>query len=300
MFKRLRSVQAMIGISVCIAALGESAIAQQRVDRNVVYGVLSGLSLNMDVYYPEESNARGVILIPGSGWDGREAGYTNWEVKAGNNFINSLRDAIVDAGFTVFMPNHRMAPVYKYPTAVHDAQRAVRYVRHNASSYSIDGSLLAAIGHSSGGYLAAMLGVLDDDPERLDSVHPVERESSRVQAVVAIAAPHDLTVNTPLYWPFTVAFMGERPPMDSGFSDYLREGLYAEASPVTHVTPDDAAFMLIHSVEDKYIAPEQLGIMTDAVRSANLSVESVSIESTFHNPPLDHASIVRWIEDKLF
>jgi hypothetical protein len=42
--------------------------AQLRVDKNVVYGMYSGLALLMDVYHPEKPNGYGVIVIPGSGW----------------------------------------------------------------------------------------------------------------------------------------------------------------------------------------------------------------------------------------
>lgn len=297
--RRSTQIQTIILVSLFFLASNLTASAQGRVDKDTVYGILSGLSLTMDVYYPADSIHRGVILIPGSGWDGRESGYTDWQVKAGSRYINQLRDVIVEAGFTVFMPNHRMAPVHKYPAAVDDARRAVRFIRHHAAEFSIDAVSLGAVGHSSGGHLVGMLGVLDDDPELQKSPHAVERESSRVQAVVTIAAPHDLTVNTPIYWPFTASFMGDRPPMDANFSEFLREGLYAEASTVTHVTPDDAAFMLIHATEDIYITPKQLPIMTEAVQAAGLPLETVSIDVNSHMPPLDHASIVRWLKSQL-
>jgi acetyl esterase/lipase len=203
-------IQIFILISLFLLTSNNTANAQGRVDKDTVYGILSGLSLTMDIYYPAESNHRGVILIPGSAWDGQESGYTDWQVKAGYDYINALRGSIVEAGFTVFMPNHRMAPKYKYPAAVDDARRAVRFIRHHAAAFSIEANSLGAVGHSSGGHLVGMLGVLDDDPELQKSQHAVERESSRVQAVVTIAAIHDLTVNSQILWPFTASFMGCR------------------------------------------------------------------------------------------
>lgn len=283
-------------LSVLMPLTGDT---QERIEQNVVHGILSGLALTMDAYYPADPNHRGVILIPGSVWDGRESGYTDWEVKAGYDYVNELRDALVQAGFTVFVPNHRMAPEHRYPAAVDDAQRAVRFIRHNASRFAVEASPLAALGHSSGGHLASMLGVLDDDPALQSSRHSVEHESSRVQAVVAIAAPHDLSASNHFLMPFTVAFIGERPPMDAEWQDYLREGRYAEASTVTHVTPDDAAFMLIHATEDRNVSPEHMAVMGAAARAAGLSVETVSIEVNSHSPELDHAAIVSWLEAQL-
>ncbi len=42
-------------------------LAELRVDKNIVYGMYSGLALLMDVHHPETPNGYGVVLIPGSG-----------------------------------------------------------------------------------------------------------------------------------------------------------------------------------------------------------------------------------------
>jgi acetyl esterase/lipase len=178
-------------ISVLLFGLTSTANAQDRVEKDVVFAVMSGLSLTMDIYRPDRSNNRGIIFVPGSGWDGGPRGYTDYQLKNGYDYVNDLRDSLVTAGFTVFVPNHRAAPEYQYPDAVNDIQRAVRFVRHNASRYSIDPYPLGAAGHSSGGHLVAMTGVLDDDVALQGSKYPEERVSSRTQAVATIAAPLD-------------------------------------------------------------------------------------------------------------
>ena len=42
-----------------------------KVDRNVVFGMYSGLALIMDVYYPEKPNGYAIIHVAGSGWTRR-------------------------------------------------------------------------------------------------------------------------------------------------------------------------------------------------------------------------------------
>ena len=42
--------------------------AEKKVEKNVVYGMYSGLGLLMDVYQPENPNGYGIIHIAGSGW----------------------------------------------------------------------------------------------------------------------------------------------------------------------------------------------------------------------------------------
>lgn len=273
--------------------------SQERVESNVIFGVMSGLALLTDVYYPAQPIGRAVILIPGSGWDGREVGYSSHQLKSGYPYVNDLRDSLVDEGFTVFSINHRAAPVHKYPAAVDDARRAVRFVRENADRFGIDPDLIAAIGHSSGGHLASMLGVLDDDKDHTTDNTLAASMSARVQAVVAIAAPQDLTVNTRVVAPYTVAFMGEAPPMDERFQNYIRSGIYAAASPAVHVSIDDAAFMLIYATQDEFVAVEHMEIMEEALNLAELTVELSVVDTNAHDPDLDHTAIARWLEKQL-
>lgn len=286
----------LMGLTVAFS--NTQAMATARVEQNVVYGMYSGLALTMGVYYPEESNRRGILLIPGSGWHNPGEGYADPELKAGYEYINSVRDALVARGFTVFVANHRSAPVFTYPAAVEDAQRAVRFVRHHASRFGVDPDLLGALGHSSGAHLVAMLGVEDGFGREHDD-DAVETNSSKVQAVVAIAAPFDLAAVSTQYGLATVvAFMGERPPRDEN-GVFLRKGRYGEASPVTHVTPDDAPFLIIQGKDDTVVPADQLDIMMRALRQANVNAEPILIEDGSHSPPLDLELISTWLEGRL-
>ena len=47
------------------------AATQPRVERNVIYGMYSGLALLLDVHYPEKPNGYGLVFISGSGWTSR-------------------------------------------------------------------------------------------------------------------------------------------------------------------------------------------------------------------------------------
>src|SRR3954468_9799460 len=104
-------------------------------EHNVVYGMVSGLALVMDVYRPETQNGYGIVHINGSGWHSALA-YSAEQLKESPNGLPYI-EALVYAGYTVFALNHRQAPRFKYPAAVDDVERAVRYVRHNASQWGI-------------------------------------------------------------------------------------------------------------------------------------------------------------------
>ncbi len=116
--------------------------------------------------------------------------------------------ALTRAGYTVFVVNHRAAPRFRYPAAVEDVQRAVRYVRHNAARYGVAPDRIGAIGYSSGGTLASLLGVLGGEGTPSDT-DPVQRESARVQCVVAGGAAFDFTkVQTLVGLPVMGSYLG--------------------------------------------------------------------------------------------
>jgi hypothetical protein len=57
----------LIAILTCLVVPTVSGFAQARVDKNVVYGMYSGLALLMDVHYPEKSNGYGIVFVAGRG-----------------------------------------------------------------------------------------------------------------------------------------------------------------------------------------------------------------------------------------
>ena len=109
--------------------------------------------------YPGTPNGYGIIFIPGSGW-GAPPGLDATPLKE-NSERHVYAGPLVAAGYTVFAVNHRAAPRFPYPAAVEDVQRAVRFVRYHATRYGVSPDRIGAMGGSSGGHLASLLGVLD-------------------------------------------------------------------------------------------------------------------------------------------
>jgi len=254
-----------------------TAQAQTRVDRNVVYGMYSGLALLMDVYYPDRPNGHAIIGIQGSGWNA-PLGYDAAPLKDRASAWRGL----TDAGYTLFSINHRASPRFEYPAAVEDAQRAVRYVRHNAKTFGINPDRIGAIGGSSGAHLAAMLGTLDGKGDETDSDR-VNRVSSKVQTVVAIFGPFDLTrVHTISGGPAVALFVGVRPAPEGTTSSAPEARRYAAASPVTYVTSDDAPFLLFHGDADQTVPVEQSQLMERALKNVGIPVEFITVPGGGH------------------
>ncbi|MCC6393429.1 MAG: alpha/beta hydrolase [Bryobacterales bacterium] len=265
----------LLAILLAAAALAGDGSVQS----NVVYGMYSGAALLMDVHRPANPNGYGIVYVSGSGWTSPLA-YSAAGLKSNAQSLQYAKP-LVEAGYTVFTVNHRSLPRFHYPAAVDDVQRAVRFVRHNAASFGIRPDRIGAAGGSSGGHLVSMLGTLDgkgkpDDPD------PVERESAKVQCVVARAAPIDFFRMKAAGISFVgMAVPAGKEPEVMKTEEYRT---YREASPVFHVTPDDPPFLLMHGDKDQSVPFAQSEEMEEALKAAGAPVKLIRVEGAGHGP----------------
>lgn len=284
-------------LSLIIAAV---SAAPSAVESNVVYGMYSGTALLLDVHRPEKPNGYGVIYISGSGWTAPMA-YSAPPLKSNEQSLQYAKP-LVEAGYTVFTINHRATPRFRYPAAIEDAQRAVRFIRHNASRYGIRPDRIGAVGGSSGGHLVSMLGTLDGQG-RANDPDPVERESSRVQCVVARAAPTDL-LKLPSN-PFVAMSVPTGDEATQKASEEYRT--LAVASPISHISRDDPPFFLIHGDKDLRVPFEQSIEFEKALRGAGIPANLLRIPGGGHgatfpgavNPPNYLKAMVEWVDRHL-
>ncbi len=235
-------------VSVVLLMAHQAAFAQGTVDRNVVYGMYSGLALLMDVYRPAQPNGIAIVAVQGSGWYSPMR-YDALPLKASRE-VTTHAQRFAAAGYTVFAINHRQAPRFRYPAPIEDVQRAVRFVRFHAAEYGVTPDRIGAWGSSSGGHMVELPGTMDGKGEASDS-DPVNRLDAKVQAVVALFAPSDLmllfsTMERPgaltslmgfSYQDPATAFVPARP-------DDFENRQYRDASPLTYVTRDDPPMVL--------------------------------------------------------
>jgi acetyl esterase/lipase len=280
------------------------------VERNVVYGMYSGLALLMDVHLPDEPNGYGLIMIPGSGWEA-PLGYGAEQLKHSYEIEHIFGLAeLSEAGYAVFIINHRATPRFEYPAPIEDAQRAVRFVRHNAAKFGVDAEHIGAIGGSSGGHLVSLLGTLDGLGITQDA-DPVNQQSAKVQVVVAIYPAVDfLDFETSNPWAggAITALLG---PTNPGWKppplfDPAANKLYQEASPTHYLTADDAPFLLIHGDADSVVPFSQSERMQAGLREANVEAKLIRVPGGDHGPGLiqengpDHVSdILEWLDNHL-
>jgi acetyl esterase/lipase len=99
------------------------------------------------LYLPEPGAASDtvVVVLPGGGY----SGHAEHEAAPIGRWLRSL-------GITAMVLRYRLAPVYRYPAMLDDAQEAVRLARTNAESWGVTPSRVGILGFSAGGHLAAI------------------------------------------------------------------------------------------------------------------------------------------------
>ena len=87
------------------------------------------------------------------------------------------------AGYNAFVCDYRVQP-YRHPVPLCDANRAVRFVRHNAARFGCDPSKIGILGFSAGGHLAVTACEHYDDVIGDDVYVPndIDKESARPDA----------------------------------------------------------------------------------------------------------------------
>jgi acetyl esterase/lipase len=308
------SVKALIA-AVVLLTVTMPGSAQPLVERNVVYGMYSGLALLMDVYKPSKPNGFAILAIQGSGWYSPMR-YDAPQLKS-HREVTAHAEGFAAHGYTVFVVNHRQAPRFRYPAPIEDAQRAVRFVRSRASEYGISADRIGAWGSSSGGHLVELLGTMDGhgDPAASD---PVNRLSAKVQAVVALFAPSDLpshfgTASRPGTIASLMGFAYQDPslgPAGMVRPDDVEIKQYRDASPLAHVSSDDAPMLLFHGDEDVIVPITQSEIIETALKQAGVKVRLIKVPGGRHGPSFqlpagdprlpDHrGEAVRWFDAQL-
>ncbi len=297
-------------VVLCTNARGQRSTIGQ--SENVVYGMISGMALLMDVHTPVNPNHKGIVFIAGSGFGfgGDYQKIYNQVPLRDDYFLDSdyagkwVRE-LVKRGYTVFMVEHRFSPMFRYPDPVEDVRRAVRYIRYNATRFKIDPEKIGAMGHSSGGYLASMLGVMDRAYRSTDE-SPIDSVSSKVQAVVSLAAPFvlsdfDPSLDADLAYDYILSvmhsYMGELPDVSTG--KFSLTGKYADASPITHVSRGDAPMMIYASEDDPLIPLRQASAMYETLNDNQVGAKLIIDTGSGHEPKIDMDAVDRWFKTHL-
>ena len=253
--------------------LAQPDLNTEKVDRNVVYRMCAGLALLLDVYYPKKPNGYGFINISGSGWTRPLS--SDKPMLNHQGHVQLEGEALVAAGFSLFSVYHRAVPRFINLAAVEDVQRAVRFIRYNAGRYDINAVRIGAVGGSSGGHLVRMLGVFDGD-KILEDETPVNKESAKVQCVIARAAPSDFMDGT-----LGASFIGVGGKVIKDVSSIEHKHV-KDASPITHISSDDPPSLLVHGDKDEIVPFALSEAMHQKLRELGIATKLIKMKEAGH------------------
>jgi len=265
-----------------------------RVYRDIIYAEHDGVPLRLDLFVPNapapDEGFPTVVALHGGAWCTGSKRDMTW-----------VGYSLAKEGMVVACIGYRLAPQFRYPAQLKDCQAAVRWLRENASkrvrdaecevqSWAVNPEHITALGVSSGGHLALLLGLKD---EVVDGV------SSKVKKVVAIFPPTDLTA--PYY---RESAKNPLPLMPNyllnllGSTDEENPDLWRDASPIYHANPEAAPCFIIQGTKDSLVPADQAIRFAEAMRQVGAKVTLVLIEGLGHGYSL-RPKIMRQLNNAL-
>jgi acetyl esterase/lipase len=255
---------------VCVAAwtvLASSVAAkpvpapptQPRTFKDVVYATVDGRDLALDVYLPTSpSNPPLVVWVHGGAW------------RSGSKANPPM--AFVEHGFAMASLDFRQSGDARFPAAVHDIKAAIRFLRAKAGDYSYRSERIAIAGSSSGGHLAALVGVSNNHKDLEGSVGTHGDRSSSVAAIVDYYGASNLTTILSQSTPHGLSV--RRPALELllGALPEQEPKLAALASPVNHVDRTDPPLLIFHGDQDPQMPINQSHELQGAYAKAGLDV----------------------------
>jgi len=183
-----------------------------------------------------------LVYIHGGGWVGGD------KKQDPSHF-----QVFLDKGISYAAVNYRLTGKHPLPAPVHDAARAIQFLRTKAADWKIDTSRIALTGGSAGACTSMWLLLHDDlaDPKSAD---PVQRESTRVCAAAVNAGQTsiDPKVIEPWLGPNVLKHrminmaVGEA-TIEGALKNYdQHKPLYVEFSPYNHVDGQDPPLFMTY------------------------------------------------------
>lgn len=231
---------------------------------DVSYGRANNYELKLDVWQHKGDKIPPPTLVyyHGGGWIwGDRTGATLF-------FLPYL-----EMGWNVVNVEYRMADVSLAPAAVEDCRCALRWVFQNAKKYDIDTSKIVLTGHSAGGHLALISGMLPNNTG-LDN-ECWGTEELKVAAIINWFGVSDVAdlLEGPNQKNYALMWMG---------SQASAAAIARKVSPLTYVRRGLPPVLSIHGDADPVVPYSQAVRLHKALVEAGVPNELVTIHGAGH------------------
>lgn len=239
--------------------------------RNVPYVENGHERQKLDLYLPEKAEKPMPLLtwIHGGGWQGGS--------KEGCPF---LRQGFLEKGYAVASLNYRLTGDAPFPAQIEDCKAAIRWLRAHAGEYGLNPKAFGVGGSSAGGHLVALVGTSGGVKE-FDVGANLDR-SSAVQAVYDLYGPTDLIQfgQTPGYESHATATSPEGKLLGGAPAERVEQA--TRANPITHITPDDPPYLIVHGDADPTVPINQSELLHAALVEAGIPSRFITIKGGGH------------------
>ena len=210
------------------------------------------------VHHPSKPNGTAIVICPGGGYRGLVTG------AEGHGIAKWLNNhGITGIVLEYELPNGRSF------VPLHDAQRAIRLTRANATNWKLNPKRIGIIGFSAGGHVASTVGTHFDAGDSKTS-DLVERQSCRPDFLILV---------------YPVISMGEHTHQGSK-RNLLGSSPSAEMielfSNETQVTPNTPPAYLAHALDDKVVVPANSRMFHEALKDHKVPTEYLELPSGGH------------------
>jgi acetyl esterase/lipase len=237
--------------------------------KDIVYATVEGKQLALDLYLPASDEAAPLLVwVHGGAWSqGTKA---------------QVRREFLDHGLATASIDFRQSTDARFPAQAHDIKAAIRFLRAKAQTYGYRAERIAIAGSSSGGHLAALVGVTNRHRDLEGAIGDHVNESSDVQAIVSYFGASNLVTILAQSTPFGLNM--RRPALArllGALPDEARE-LATIASPVSHVDRLDPPLFLLHGDQDPQMPINQSHELQGAYERLGLEVHFRAIHGAAH------------------
>ena len=196
---------------------------------DVEYAAYGDRKLLMDIFHPKaptDTPRPCLVIVHGGGW-----------LKGDKSKFRALAIDLAKRGYVTAAVEYRLGGEAKFPAGIHDCNAAVRYLRANASTLSIDPNRIGAVGGSAGGHLVGLMATAHDTPS-LQGEGGNPGISSKLQAAIVMAGPMEMLTGN-------VAENSRKPGSKSNSNVWLGKTvdeapeLYRQADPFAQISADD-------------------------------------------------------------
>lgn len=206
----------------------------------------------LDVYSPAPAKGTSPVIVffYGGSWN-----------SGSRDDYRFVGNTLARQGYVTIVADYRLYPEVRYPQFLEDSALAVAWAARHAAEYGGDPEKLFVMGHSAGGYNAAMIAL---DKRWLSAVGMTP---SALLGWIGLAGPYD----------FAPIANEEVKPV------FFHPNTPAESQPINHVTWNTPPALLIAPVEDSVVNPARnTGGMAKALKKCGVPVEEIYFEKPNH------------------